>query len=105
MVDVDVRDGDGARAHELFRDASRLNRWLFSKLAPHVRGDVLEIGSGIGNLSAFVVGAASTAVLTDREPRCLAALSRAYAGRPDVAVARYDLDHPPPAAIAGRRFD
>jgi SAM-dependent methyltransferase len=96
---------EGRRALELFAEARRLNRWLFSKLAAHVRGDVMEIGSGIGTMSGFIVDAAASAVLTDVEPGCLDALARTFRARPGVAVVRYDLDGPPPAAIAGRRFD
>jgi SAM-dependent methyltransferase len=97
--------GPGTPGLELFAEAVRFNRWMFSKLAPHIGGDVLEIGSGIGNLSGLIVGAARSAVLTDAEPRYLAALARTFAGRADVAVLRWDLDGPPPQQIAGRRFD
>jgi len=95
----------GVQTLEVFSHTPRLNRWLFSKLAPHVRGDVLEIGSGIGNLSGLVADAAASAVLTDVEPRYLDALRRTFAARPRVSVVPYDLEAAPPAEIAGRAFD
>src|SRR5581483_11350475 len=101
----DEQTHDRGRILELFGRMPRLNRWLFSKLGPHMRGDVLEIGSGTGNLSGFIVDAADSAVLTDMEPHYLETLGRAFAGRPGVTVTRYDLNGPPPAEIAGRRFD
>src|SRR4030095_533427 len=33
------------------KEANRFNEWLFSVIAPYLNGHVLEIGSGIGNLS------------------------------------------------------
>ena len=96
------------RTLELFAETPRLNHWLYAKLAPFVKGDVLEIGSGLGTLSRFIVaGLADTerAVLSDAEPDYLHALAAAFADDARVAIVRYDLDGPPPPALAGRRFD
>jgi SAM-dependent methyltransferase len=95
----------GGRTLEVFTDTPRLNAWLFSKLAPHIRGDVLEIGSGIGNLSRLIVDRAATAVLSDMEPHYLEALERTFAGDPRVRIGHYNLDAEPSAEISGRRFD
>jgi SAM-dependent methyltransferase len=83
----------------------RLNRWLYSKLAPHVKGDVLEIGSGIGNLSSLLLGDAERVVLSDMESHYIDALTARFAGDSRVNIVRYDLDASPPAEIASRRFD
>ena len=37
------------------RGTPRFNRWMYERVAPYVRGDVLEIGSGIGTLSRLIV--------------------------------------------------
>jgi SAM-dependent methyltransferase len=98
----------GGRTLEVFADTPRLNQWIHSRLAPHIRGDVLEIGSGIGNLSRLIVGGAAAdarVVLSDVEPPYLDALERAFVGDPRVVVAHYDLDRPPPPEIAGHSFD
>lgn len=95
----------GGRTLEVFAGTPRLNRWLYSKLEPHVQGDVLEIGSGIGNLSRHILERATSAVLTDMETAYLGELRRAFEGDGRVTVAHYDLDRPPPAEIAGRHFD
>jgi SAM-dependent methyltransferase len=95
----------GGRTLEVFAGTPRHNRWLYSKLAAHVRGDVLEIGSGIGNLSGFIVDAAESAVLSDMEPHYVETLRRTFGGDPRVSVVPYDLDAAPPAVIAARRFD
>ena len=77
----------GGRTLEIFAETPRLNAWIFSKLRPHVHGDVLEIGSGIGTLSHLIVARAATAVLSDAEPRYLDALRTTFAGDARVTVA------------------
>jgi SAM-dependent methyltransferase len=95
----------GGRTLEVFADTPRINRWIYSKIAAHIHGDVLEIGSGIGNLSGHIVGDAARVVLSDMESHYLQALSQRFVGDDRVSVARYDLDGEPPPAIARRRFD
>jgi SAM-dependent methyltransferase len=107
-VDAAQASTVGGRTLEVFADTPRLNRWLYSKLAGHVRGDVLEVGSGIGNLSRLIVAAAASdarIVLSDVEPHYLDALSRTFAGDSRVVVAHYDLDRSPPPEIANHGFD
>jgi SAM-dependent methyltransferase len=95
----------GALTLETLAETPRLNAWLFSKLSPGVRGDVLEIGSGIGNLSRHIRPLAARLVVTDTEPHYLDALRRLFADDPAVEVVAYDLEAPPPAAVDARRFD
>lgn len=95
----------GGRTLEALAETPRLNRWIYSKLAPHIRGEVLEIGSGIGNLSRLIVDQATRAIFSDVEPHYLAELRRAFATDGRVTVTRYDLALPPPPEIATRRFD
>lgn len=89
--------------------APRLNGWIYEQLRDGVRGDVLEIGSGIGNLSRFIVRDAHHAVLTDVDEAHLEILRRELAAPAEgrVEVAGYDLGGPVPAAVTrdGRRFD
>jgi SAM-dependent methyltransferase len=95
----------GGRTLEVFADTPRLNRWLYSKLEADVRGEVLEIGSGIGNLSRLIVESATRTVLSDMEPHYIDELRRTFAMDGRVVVARYDLGESPPLEIAARRFD
>jgi SAM-dependent methyltransferase len=106
-LDLPLRESSliGGRTLEVLAQTERLNEWLYSKLANAVRGDVLEIGSGIGNLSRLILRSADHAVLTDVEPRYLELLRTRYAGNPKVTVAEYDLDAPPPSEVAARGYD
>jgi len=64
---------------------------------------VLEIGSGIGNLSAFLADR-ERLVLTDTREEYLTRLRQRFAGHPNVAVARLYLPHEHDA-LGGERFD
>jgi SAM-dependent methyltransferase len=104
-IDAQQASVVGGRTLEVFTETPRLNAWLFSKLAPHIHGDVLEVGSGIGNLSRLIIERASSTVLSDMEPHYIEALERAFGADPRVRIGFYNLDAEPSAEIAGRRFD
>jgi SAM-dependent methyltransferase len=95
----------GAHALQALAETPQLNAWIYSKLAAGVHGDVLEIGSGIGNISRLIRPKAAHLVLTDTEPRYLDALRRLFPGDDDLEVVAYDLDGPPPPAVEARRYD
>jgi SAM-dependent methyltransferase len=95
----------GGRTLEVFANTPRLNQWLFSKLSSGVRGDTLEIGSGIGNISRLIRPQVSSLVVTDTEPHNLQDLESCFRGDEGVQVAAYDLDGPPPPAVATRSYD
>jgi SAM-dependent methyltransferase len=95
----------GQRTLETFADTPQLNEWLYSKISAGVRGEVLEVGSGIGNMSRLIRPMSEKLVVTDTEPHYLESLRAAFEGDTAVDVAEYDLDGPPPPAVATRRFD
>src|SRR6184192_2741633 len=92
-------DQVGAATLERMAAAPRFNRWMFERLRPWIGRRVLEVGAGIGNISAFVVDHAGVerVVLTDTEPfylnRLQAVRRPAAGGRGRAAAAR-----PRPAA-------
>src|SRR5205809_1927275 len=51
----EAADQVGAATLERMAAAPRYNRWMFDRLRPWVGRRVLEIGAGIGNMSAFLV--------------------------------------------------
>jgi SAM-dependent methyltransferase len=95
----------GGRTLEMFADTPRLNAWMYAQLAERVRGDVLEVGSGIGNLSRFIAEDAQSCVLTDMEESYVARLEQKFAGTERVRAVRWALGDDPPEAIASRAFD
>ncbi|WP_315819590.1 class I SAM-dependent methyltransferase [Paraflavitalea speifideaquila] len=44
-------DPTGLQTLERFAAATHFNRWLFDTVRPYCKGHVLEVGSGIGNIS------------------------------------------------------
>jgi SAM-dependent methyltransferase len=99
-------DERGASTLQGFARAPRINAWLYGKLRQSVRGDVLEIGSGIGNLSRLILRDAERAVLTDVDTGYLATLRDEVAAAGERAsIAVWNVDEPPPAPLRERRFD
>lgn len=76
---------------------------MFERVRPWVGDRVLEIGSGIGNLSQFLVDR-PTVVLSDTAPEYLERLRARFAHKPNVEVMRLYLPTPE-GPVAARRFD
>lgn len=76
---------------------------MFDRLRRWVGRQVLEIGSGIGNLSAFLVDC-ERLVLTDTREEYLDRLRTRFAKHPNIAVARLYLPNEL-GALAGQQFD
>ncbi len=98
-----IGDPTGAATLERLAEAPRFNRWMFDRVRPWVGDRVLEIGSGIGNLSQFLVDRASV-VLTDTTPEYLERLRERFGHLPSVEIMRLYLPTVDDA-VAHRRFD
>lgn len=91
----------GAGTLERMAAAPRYNRWMFDRLRPWIGKRVLEIGAGIGNLSAFFANR-ERVVLTDTEPYYLDCLHKRFRGRAQVRVAELRLPGIEPSIVAER---
>src|SRR6266511_672238 len=78
-------DPVGAATLERMAAAPRYNRWMFERLRPWIGRRVLEIGAGIGNMSAFLLDR-ERLILTDTEGFYLDRLRDRFAGRPQIKV-------------------
>lgn len=81
----------------------RYNAWLWEKVAPFVRGKVLEVGSGIGNMTRQILNHGEV-VATDVDPKYLETLRSSFAGDARVRVCELDLGRDLPAEV-GAGFD
>jgi 2-polyprenyl-3-methyl-5-hydroxy-6-metoxy-1,4-benzoquinol methylase len=64
-------DEVGRKTLELISNADSFNRWMFDTIKPFLNGKVLEIGSGIGNISEFLLRDGFECYLSDkREDYC-----------------------------------
>lgn len=101
-------DSAGAETLEIMSAAPRYNAWQFEAIAPHLGRRVLEVGSGIGNMSEHILDAAARelVVLTDLDPWYRQQLTDRFGDRPQVQVAELKLpDLEAPARFAEARLD
>jgi SAM-dependent methyltransferase len=82
-------------------EARRLNRWMFSTIRPYIKGRVMEIGSGIGNISFFFIQERIPLVLSDLNPHYCSRLQEDYCGEPmvrgiyqmDLALEDFEMEY------------
>jgi 2-polyprenyl-3-methyl-5-hydroxy-6-metoxy-1,4-benzoquinol methylase len=48
-------DEEGLAVLDIISDADRFNQWMYETISPYCTGTILEIGSGIGNISQFFI--------------------------------------------------
>jgi SAM-dependent methyltransferase len=91
----------GAETLEIMAGAPRYNAWQYEVLAPYLGRRILEVGSGIGNISQHLVEAGpELVVLTDPDSAYRGRLWERFASRKEVLVAPLTLPDPE----ASRRF-
>jgi SAM-dependent methyltransferase len=99
-----ARPGDeaGAETLEIMSAAPRYNQWMFDAIAPFVGRRVLEVGSGIGNMSEYLLaGGCERLILTDLDPFYRERLAARFAGRPEIRIDELRLPDPTAAARFG----
>lgn len=88
-------DSAGAETLEIMAAAPRFNSWMYQTVAPFVGRRVLEVGSGIGNMSAHILdGGPEHLVLTDLDAWYREQLRQRFEGRPAVRVDQLRLPDP-----------
>ena len=65
--------------------APRYNAWLIERVLPWIGRRVLEIGAGVGTMSAFLIGR-ERVVLSDTNAGYLERLRARFAGHPEVRI-------------------
>lgn len=84
--------------------ARRLCDWMFAQYAGEVRGDVAEVGAGIGTFTERILAAGPERVLVlEPEPSSASLLARRFGADPRVQVAREVLPEAP--SLAADNFD
>ncbi len=97
------RDAVGAATLERMSGAPAFNRWMFDRLSRWIGSRVLEIGSGIGNMSQFFIDR-ERVVLTDTESAYRSALKNTFGNRENVEVLDFRLPQIPDA-LSDQQFD
>ncbi|MDD5746575.1 MAG: bifunctional glycosyltransferase/class I SAM-dependent methyltransferase [Candidatus Omnitrophica bacterium] len=66
------------------------NKWTYSKIQPYLGKKILELGSGIGTFSKFLVGRGREVTLTDINPEYVNHLQSRFTSNPAVKVLNAD---------------
>jgi len=77
-------DTAGADTLNALADADKFNEWMYKTIAPHLAGNILEIGSGIGNLSTFFLNSDTRISLSDIRLNYYEILISKFSGRPGI---------------------
>lgn len=58
-------DPVGSHTLQVIAKAGKFNRWMYEQFSPLLKGEILEIGSGIGNISDLVIAEGRNITLSD----------------------------------------
>lgn len=90
-----VEDAAGHAILLQIAKADLFNQWMFQQIRPGVQGEVLEIGSGIGNLSVFLAEHSFSLTLSDYNPHYCSLLKNKFVQFKNIKeILLLDLQHP-----------
>jgi 2-polyprenyl-3-methyl-5-hydroxy-6-metoxy-1,4-benzoquinol methylase len=79
----------------ILEEATAYHRWIFEEIRPHLRGNILEVGCGIGNLTAFLLNYGKVTV-ADINEGYLQTVENKYRGHPNLkGVLLWDIEQKP----------
>lgn len=73
-------DRHGHETLNVIAQADKFNEWMYETVRPFISGTVLEIGSGIGNMSEFLFRPAQKLYLSDFNETYIALLRKRFSG-------------------------
>jgi 2-polyprenyl-3-methyl-5-hydroxy-6-metoxy-1,4-benzoquinol methylase len=102
MQKESLSDPSGFETLEAFSNADSFNKWQFEALNRFAKGEILEIGSGTGNISALLLKEHSRVCLTDLRPEYCELLKNKFGQNPhltgvyelDLSLDDFDLKYP-----------
>lgn len=85
-------DREGWETLDAIAEADKFNEWMYETIKPYCSGRILEIGSGIGNISKFFIDAKADITLSDIRPVYCGVLKNRFPGARDII--QLNLTHP-----------
>jgi 2-polyprenyl-3-methyl-5-hydroxy-6-metoxy-1,4-benzoquinol methylase len=85
-------DSEGLETLDVISAAVQFNKWMYETIRPFCSGKILEIGSGIGNISGFFIEDKADIYLTDIRENYCEVLRKKFSGAS--GVQQMDLTHP-----------
>ena len=73
-------DAEGEKTLKTIALANHLNKWMYDSIKPFCKGKILEIGSGVGNISEYFINDNAGILLTDIRDSYCDALREKFAG-------------------------
>jgi SAM-dependent methyltransferase len=88
-------DEVGLRTLQYLSETRELNRWMFETISPYCTGRILEIGSGIGNISSEFVSNGEPLILSEFDTNYCRKLHNKFDREPLIkGIYQLDLVHP-----------
>jgi 2-polyprenyl-3-methyl-5-hydroxy-6-metoxy-1,4-benzoquinol methylase len=88
--EIKTIDLEGLITLNVIEKADSFNEWMYNTISPNCNGKILEIGSGIGNISQFFIKENKDIVLSDLRDNYCEILKEKYTNQ----VLKIDLVHP-----------
>lgn len=97
----------GVETLEAFEDAKRYNGWICERVAGHISGRVLEVGSGIGNIVGELLSAekVTSIVATDISDSSLSTLRDRFGWDSRLTTEVWNAEQPPSPSLLAEKFD
>jgi len=73
-----LKDEKGYQTLEVIAKADKFNQWMFETIRPYCHGNILEIGSGIGNISLFFIQNGYSITLSDTDEYYIDQLKKTF---------------------------
>ena len=74
-------DNEGEQILNSIASADKFNYWMYKQVFPWSNGKILEIGSGIGNISNFFINDKKDIVLSDLRNQYIIKLKKKFNGK------------------------
>ena len=89
LIQIENFDSRGFQTLQTISKADKFNKWIYKQLKPWTQGKILEIGSGIGNISKHLIDDQKDLVLSDYNKQYVDYLKGAF---PQNEVIQLDVD-------------
>jgi SAM-dependent methyltransferase len=86
-------------------EINRYNRWIYEQFAEYLGPRVLEVGSGTGNITQFLLTGNRAVVATDVIAKYRDELRSRFAEHANLQISSFDLNRAAPAEMLANPFD
>ncbi len=88
-------DKEGLETLKVISGANKFNQWMYETIRPYCQGKILEIGSGIGNISRYLINHGYDITLSDLQDRYCNILRTKFGNSPNLEdILQIDLTDP-----------